>query len=294
MVNERFASRLERSWAQQRYLCVGLDPDPAQLGDTADSGARAAIIRFAREIVDATADLAIAYKPNIAFYEQFGPPGLAALREVIGHIHAVAPDAVVILDAKRGDIEHTNAAYASALFDYFDADAVTVQPYLGGEALAPFLARADRGVIVLCRTSNPGGAELQDLEVGGIPLYQHVARLVESAWNAANGNCGLLVGATWPAEIAQVRAAAPTLPLLIAGVGRQQGALAEAVRAGLRGDLVGGGGIIVSASRSITDVGLDPSGRPAAARAAALRLVEEIAAALAGDIAAAADGSSGV
>jgi orotidine-5'-phosphate decarboxylase len=225
---------------------------------------------FTKAIVEATGDLVVAYKPNSAFYEQFGPPGMDALRDTIEHIHAVVPNAVVILDAKRGDIEHTNEAYATALFDVYDADAVTVQPYLGAEPLAPFMDRLDRGVIVLCRTSNPGGGEIQDLTVEAVPLYQHVASIVETSWNR-NSNCGLLVGATYPDEIRRVRVAAPSLPLLIAGVGRQHGALRDAVTAGATTT----GSIIVSASRSVThaSVGRDFA---EAARIATLALHDEV------------------
>jgi len=151
---------------------------------------------------------------------------------------------MAMVSHQRCTVEHTNEAYASALFDVYDADAVTVQPYLGGGALAPFLDRLDRGVIVLCRTSNPGGGELQDLPAGQVPLYQRIAELAETRWNR-NGNCGLLVGATYPRELSQVRALAPSLPLLIAGVGRQRGAVREAARAGM----TSGGGIIVSSYR---------------------------------------------
>jgi orotidine-5'-phosphate decarboxylase len=277
MNGNRFGDRLAASWAASRYVCAGLDPDLPQL--RAATGAEVSagtITRFTRAIVDATCDLVIAYKPNSAFYEQFGPAGMQALQDTIAHIHSAAPHAVVILDAKRGDVEHTNAAYATALFDIYDADAVTVSPYLGAVALAPYLDRLDRGVIVLCRTSNPGGGELQDLPVRGVPLYQHIATLAQASWNH-NGNCGLLVGATYPAELREVRARAPGLPLLIAGVGRQQGSLQAAVRAGATAD----GGILVSASRSVTHIspGADLAG---AARSATLRLHESVLACLAG------------
>ena len=271
MDGNRFTDRLAAGWSAGRYVCVGLDPDRAQLLATTRSGGLAdRIAQFGQAIVDATGDLVVAYKPNSAFYEQFGPPGMRALQDLIGYIHRVAPGAVVILDAKRGDIEHTNEAYASALFDVYDADAVTVQPYLGGDALAPFFDRVDRGVIVLCRTSNLGGGELQDLPAGPAPLYQHIAELAGTSWNR-NGNCGLLVGATYPGELSQVRARAPSLPLLIAGVGRQQGAVREAVRAGRTAD----GGIIVSSSRAVTHASSGPD-FAAAARQATITLHEQL------------------
>ena len=271
MDGNRFTDRLRAGWAASRFVCVGLDPDPAQVrAATGLAPSAESIVAFTRAIVDATCDLVLAYKPNSAFFEQFGPAGMHALRDTVAHIHEVAPDTVVILDAKRGDIEHTNQAYATALFDVYDADAVTVQPYLGAEPLTPFLDRLDRGVIVLCRTSNPGGGELQDLPVGGVPLYQHVAQLAETRWNR-NGNCGLLVGATYPPQIRQVRAAAPSLPLLIAGVGRQHGALRDAVTAGA----TTAGGVIVSASRSITHASTGPD-FATAARDATLALHDEV------------------
>jgi orotidine-5'-phosphate decarboxylase len=275
MDRNRFLDRLASGWAASRFACVGLDPDPEQVAMTVGlTNPAVDILSFTAAIVDATADLALAYKPNSAFYEQFGPRGMVALQSTIAHIHAVAPDAVVILDAKRGDIEHTNEAYARSLFDVYDADAVTVQPYLGGDALAPFFDRLDRGVIVLCRTSNPGGGEIQDLSAGEQPLYRHIAATAESTWSR-NRNCGLLVGATYPREIALVRQSAPTLPLLIAGVGKQAGALADAVRAGA----VDRAAVIVSSSRSITHAASGP-GFADAARQATLRLHQEILAAL--------------
>ena len=271
MDGNRFTDPLSAGWSAGRYVCVGLDPDPAQILATTRSGDPAGrILQFGMAIVDATSDLVIAYKPNSAFYEQFGPDGMHALQELIAYIHGAAPGVVVILDAKRGDIEHTNEAYASALFDSYDADAVTVQPYLGGDSLAPYLDRVDRGVIVLCRTSNPGGGELQDLRVGQLPLYQHVAELAETSWNR-NGNCGLLVGATYPRELSSVRAPAPSLPLLIAGVGRQRGAARDAVLAGRNP----GGGIIVSSSRAVTHASRG-QGFADAARQATLTLHERV------------------
>ncbi len=276
VLGNRFGDRLAAGWRSSRFVCIGLDPDEDQVRSTVGWGNPATTIaEFTTTIVDATKDLVLAYKPNSAFYEQFGPAGMQALVHTIGHIHEVAPDAVVILDAKRGDIGHTNEAYARALFDVYDADAVTVQPYLGAGPLTAFFDRVDRGVIVLCRTSNPGSGEIQDLSVGGGPLYQHVAAITEDSWNR-RGNCGLLVGATYPDEIVQVRQAAPTLPLLIAGVGRQHGALAEAVRAAA---IAGPSGFIASASRSVTHAGTG-AGFAEDARTAAIELSREVAQAL--------------
>jgi orotidine-5'-phosphate decarboxylase len=278
MDTNRFGDRLEAGWLRSRFVCVGLDPDEQQVGATIGRGDPAeTVFRFTQAIVDATHDLVLAYKPNAAFYEQFGPKGMQALQTTIEYIHAVAPEVVVILDAKRGDIEHTNESYARALFDVYDADAATVQPYLGGAALSPFLDRPDRGVIVLCRTSNPEGGEIQDLHVAGVPLYLHIAGVVEESWNR-NANCGLLVGATYPAEIVLVRAAAPTLPLLIAGVGRQQGAVAQAVRAAAIDQR---GGFVVSASRSVSHAGVGADFADAA-RQATMDLRQEVDEALGG------------
>ncbi len=251
--------------------CVGLDPDMsvvrASVGEQ-DNGR--AIAAFACAIVDATSDVVCAYKPNIAFYERWGVPGLAALKTVIAHINTVAPEVAVIVDAKRGDIASTNEAYADALFGYFGADAVTVQPYLGVEALRPFLDTRTKGVIVLCRTSNPGSGELQNLVSTGEALYQRVARLAEYDWNT-HGNVGVLVGGTYPDEIADVRQIAPTLPILVAGVGRQGGNVRDAVRAGSNA----AGGMIISSSRAITEAGPGP-GFAESARMAALQLHAEI------------------
>jgi orotidine-5'-phosphate decarboxylase len=177
----------------------------------------------------------------------------------------------VLLDAKRGDMANTSRLYARALFDTCDADAVTVQPYQGEEALTPFLERAERGVFILCRTSNPGAVEMQDLDVGGVPLYLVLARRVAEHWNA-RGNCGLVVGATWPAELAAIRAAAPELPILLPGIGAQGGDLAASVRAGRDAR---GQGLLVSASRSVLYAS-DGADFAQAARAEALRLRDAI------------------
>jgi orotidine-5'-phosphate decarboxylase len=221
-------------------LCVGLDPDPARL-------ARNDVAGYLCAIVEATSDLVCAYKPNLAFYEQYGEAGYAALRAVLRAIPSHIP---VIGDAKRGDIAHTAAAYARALFDELGFDAATVNPYLGGDAVAPFLERTDRGVFIVCRTSNPGAVDLQDLPVttesGTRPLYQAVAELAKR-WNT-NGNVGLVVGATYPEEMRRLRERCPHMPFLVPGIGPQEGELARAVLAGLDAQ---GSGIIVNAARSV-------------------------------------------
>ena len=266
-----FTQLLQEQWQRGRLACVGLDPDVEKVRlAVAEENVEQALIRFNGEIVEATADLVCAYKPNIAFYERWGAPGLSALRQTIAHINTVAPDVVVIVDAKRGDIASTNLAYRDALFGYLGADAVTVQPYLGVDALRPFLDTRTKGVIVLCRTSNPGSGELQDLRTGEEKLYQRIARLAGYDWNEY-GNCGVLVGGTYPQQVAEVRRIAPHLPILIAGVGRQGGAVRDVVRAGLHQ----GGGLIISSSRAIIEAEPGPAFAQAA-RSATLALVGEI------------------
>ena len=207
-------------------LCIGLDVDlsrlPAGLPPTQDG-----VVAFCRELIAATHQYAAAYKPNSAFFESMGAWGLAALAAVRQHI---PPDVIAIDDAKRGDMDSTNVHYARAIFDVLGFDATTVHPYLGAEALEPFLSRAEHGVFVLCRTSNPGAPEFQDLRnLAGTPLYLAVAEAVQS-WSEYD-NCGLVTGATYPEELAQVRQVASDLPLLIPGIGAQGGDLEASVRA---------------------------------------------------------------
>lgn len=223
-------------------LCVGLDPRLERLPDRFHS-ADNPFLAFNRAVIEATADLVCAYKPNFAFYEAQGLAGLEALRETI---RAVPPEIPVILDAKRGDIGSTAEAYARAAFELWGADAVTVNPYLGGDSLEPFLAYPDRGVFVLCHTSNPGAADFQTLATEGRPLYEVVAEQA-ARWNRA-GNVGLVVGATYPAALRRVRAVAPDLPILLPGVGAQGGDLPAALQAGLTAD---GDGLVVNASRGV-------------------------------------------
>jgi orotidine-5'-phosphate decarboxylase len=237
-----FLERLNAASARNHsLLCIGLDPDPARLPAPARAAADP-VYAFCMAIVDATADLACAFKPNSAFFEALGPTGVATLRRLIADMPRDVP---VILDAKRGDIGSTAAAYARAAFDVLGADAVTASPYLGGDALAPLLAYANRGIFVLCKTSNPGAADVQDLALAdGRPVYLEVARRARDDWNTA-GNIGLVVGATYPRELAAVRALCPELPLLVPGVGAQGGELGAAVAAAARGP------VLINASRSI-------------------------------------------
>jgi orotidine-5'-phosphate decarboxylase len=249
------ATKVNRS-----LLCVGLDPDPDRLPSDDAVG-------YLREIVGATSDLVCAYKPNLAFYEQLGASGYATLQAVLRTI----PDHIPIIgDAKRGDVAHTSRAYARALFDELGFDAVTANPYLGGDAVSPFLERDDRGIFIVCRTSNPGARDLQDLKVfdngGSRPLYEAVAELAK-AWNT-RGNVGLVVGATYPAELRRLRHLCPDMPILMPGIGAQEGDLEEAVGAGLDSK---GGGIIVNASRTVLYAS-DGAGFAEAARREAQRL----------------------
>ena len=234
-----FRERLLRA-AQQNdsWLCVGLDPEPAALPDGL------AVEKFLAGIIEATRDLVCCYKPNLAFFEALGMPGQAALRAV----RAFIPDEIpVLVDAKRGDTPQTMRAYARAIFDELQADAVTVNPYLGGDSLEPFFAYAERGVFVLCKTSNPGAGEIQDLLVeGSEPLYVRVARRA-MAWDV-HGTLGLVVGATYPADVAAVRAIAPGVPFLLPGVGAQAGDLENSVRAAIGAE---GSITLVNASRSV-------------------------------------------
>jgi orotidine-5'-phosphate decarboxylase len=231
-------------------LVVGLDPVveriPASVAPEASSAER--VVEFNRRIVAATGGVAAAYKPNSAFYEALGEDGFGALEQTVAAIREAAPEAAVILDAKRADIGSTNAGYVVAAFEQLGADAITVHPYLGGEALAPFLERAEKLVFVLARTSNPGAGELQDLVADGLPLYRHVARAVARDWNAA-GNCGLVVGATYPEEMRAIRADVPAeMPILVPGVGAQGGDVAAVVAANRD---AGSDTFLIAASRSI-------------------------------------------
>jgi orotidine-5'-phosphate decarboxylase len=227
----------QSSRARGSLLCVGLDPDPERI-----PGGAAGALRHCVDVVERTAEHACCYKPNAAFWEQYGPDGWKALLELR---HAVPPDIPLLLDAKRADIGSTMTAYARALFDVMGADAVTAWPYVGSDALSELTRYTDRAVYLVCRTSNPGAADLQHLEPGGRPLYLHVADLGERLSTA--GNVGLVVGATAPSEVAEVRAAT-RLPFLIPGVGAQGGDLERSVRAAWDGDEAS---CLVSASRWI-------------------------------------------
>ncbi len=254
-----FGDKLAAAVRQNDSLvCVGLDTDPKQLPPGVG------VTDFNRAIIAATSDLVCAYKINLAFYEAQGRDGYAALEQAVKDVPPAVP---VIADAKRGDIGNTARAYASAVFDVLGCDAVTVSPYLGGDSLQPFLDYADRGVFILCRTSNPGGSDFQSLEVDfegqKLPLYQVVAHR-SGEWNA-NGNVGLVVGATAPEELAEVRRIQPEMPLLVPGIGAQGGDLAATLRYGLRADQAG---VIINSSRGIIYASKGPDFAEAARLAA--------------------------
>jgi len=264
-----FTQQLTGAWDKNDSLvCVGLDPEierfPAHI-----RAEPSPIFHFNRAIIDATADLVCAYKPQFAHYAAYEAED--QLERTIEYIHRAHPGLPVILDAKRGDIGNTAERYAIEAFERYGADAVTVNPYLGGESLEPFLRHAERGVLVLCRTSNPGAGDLQDLPVEGRPLYQVVAELAARRWNS-RGNCLLVVGATYPRELAAVRALVGDMPLLVPGVGAQGGDVEQVVASGCTR---AGTGLIISSSRAIlyASAGEDFA---EAARDAVTRLREQI------------------
>lgn len=227
-------------------VCVGLDSEFEKLPDSVKNSPHPQF-EFNKSIIDATYDVVCAYKPNTAFYEARGADGITDLKMTCDYINEKYPEIVTLLDAKRADIGNTNKGYVSFAFDYLKADAITLHPYLGSEAIKPFLDKTDKGCIILCRTSNPGSGEFQDLLVNNEPLYKYVAKKVADEWNG-NNNCLLVVGATYPEELKEVRSIAPNITFLIPGIGAQGGDVEEAVRNGLRSDKKG---IIIAASRSI-------------------------------------------
>ena len=264
-----FMQSLQQAWKNHNSLvCVGLDPEPAKfpayLRDDPD-----AVFTFCAAIVDATADLVCAFKPQIAHFAALRAE--ETLERLIAHIHDKHPGVPVILDAKRGDIGSTAQHYATEAFDRYRADAVTVNPYLGRDSIQPFLDRADKGVVLLCRTSNPGGADFQALDCGGLPLYLRVAETIARDWNT-HGNCVLVTGATWPEELGKVREVVGNMPLLVPGIGAQGGDVEAVLRHGLTGDA---SGLLISSSRAIlyADNG---AGFAQAARAAATALRDSI------------------
>lgn len=267
-----FLERLSARWSGHRtLLCVGLDPDPVRLPRPL-IGRPGALFEFCRDIVDATADLACAFKPQVAYFAAARAED--QLEALMSHVRNRHRDVPVILDAKRGDIGSTAEQYAREVFERYDADAVTLSPLMGFDSIEPFLQYPGRGAFLLCRTSNPGGSQLQMLDVGGERLFERIARLAVRDWNV-NGQLGLVVGATYPRELAAVRAIGPRLPLLVPGIGAQGGDIDAALGAGLDAD---GAGLVINSSRAILYAG---SGESFAleARAAAISTRDRIEAA---------------
>ncbi len=225
-------------------LCVGLDPDPARFPDGIDRDARG-VLEFCRSVVDATAHTVCAFKPQIAYFSALGAE--RELELLCAHILSSAPHAVLILDAKRGDIGSTAERYAVEAFERYGADAVTVNPFLGTDSIEPFLAHRGKGTIVLCRTSNPGGADLQNLRFDGTPLYEHIAHLAVDDWST-KGDVALVVGATVPDELRRVRSIVGDLPLLVPGIGAQGGDVIATVAAGRDSS---GYGMMINSSRAV-------------------------------------------
>ncbi|NKJ21485.1 MULTISPECIES: orotidine-5'-phosphate decarboxylase [unclassified Dyella] len=257
-----FMQSLQAAWHRHRSLvCVGLDPEPAKFPAHLRGDADA-VFKFCAAIVDATADLACSFKPQIAHFAALRAED--ALERLIAHIHARHPGVPVILDAKRGDIGSTAQHYVTEAFERYGADAVTINPYMGRDSAQPFLDRADKGVILLCHTSNPGASDLQDLDVGGRPLYQRVAEMVAREWNT-HGNCALVTGATWPEQLAEVRALVGDVPLLVPGIGAQGGDVEAVVKHGRSAD---GTGLMISSSRAILYAGQGEDFADAARKAA--------------------------
>jgi orotidine-5'-phosphate decarboxylase len=257
-----FPQLLDRAWRRTgSLLCVGLDPDPARLPPSL-AGAPDAIARFCIAIADATADLVCAFKPQIAYFA--AERAEDQLEALLAHLRARHPDVPVVLDAKRGDIGPTAKQYAREAFERYGADAVTVNPYMGHDSIEPYLEHEGKGVFLLCRTSNAGGSDLQALDVGGEKLYERVARLSSERWNRG-GRLGLVVGATFPGELARVRELAPKLALLVPGIGAQGGDVKATVEAGCD---AGGLGMLINSSRAILYAGSGEDFAQAARRAA--------------------------
>lgn len=265
----RFTDQLAAAWQKNNsLLCVGLDPDPAKFPG-ALKGRDDAIFEFCRNIVDATGDLVCSFKPQIAYFAARRAED--QLEALIAYIHEKFPGIPVILDAKRGDIGSTAEQYAVEAFERFKADAVTVNPYMGRDSVEPYLAYPDKGVILLCRTSNAGGSDLQFLDVGGERLFERVAKLAATEWNTT-GQIGLVVGATFPAEIARVRELVGDVPLLVPGIGAQGGDVEATVKAGLT---LAGTGLMINSSRAILYAGKGEDFADAA-RAAAQQTRDDI------------------
>ncbi len=261
MADRNFMELLENQFSLGKAVCVGLDSDFEKIPSffnlkdlTGQVSTFETVVTFNRFVIGETKDLVCAYKPNIAFYGAYGLEGLSALHRTIEIIHELAPDVPVILDGKWGDTDNTNNAYVKMVFDWLQADAITVNPYMGGESLQPFLARKEKGIFVLCKTSNPGSRSFQNSDIAhnydGPPyttLYKTVAKTFMRDWNE-NGNCGFVVGATYPHELSEIREIVGDMPILIPGIGAQGGDLEATVKAG-KNSL--GAGMIINSSRGI-------------------------------------------
>lgn len=257
-----FYDKLNHAWrSQESLLCVGLDPAMPRMPDSIRNQ-NDGIFQFSRAIIDATAPFCSAYKPQIAHFAAHGCED--DLARVFAYLRECYPGHITILDAKRGDIGSTAAMYAREAFARYRADAVTVNPYLGGDSIAPFTAYQQNGVVLLCRTSNPGSADLQELEIDGHPLYRHIADLAVRRWNV-NDNLALVVGATYPQVVAEIRNRVGDMPLLIPGIGTQQGDLQAVLRYGLTTSRTG---LLINASRSICHASQGDDFAEAAATAA--------------------------
>ena len=256
-----FYGKLDHAWRENNSLvCVGLDPDLDRIPPHLKSLPHA-VYDFNKQIIDATADLVCAYKLQIAYYAGYAIED--QLTQTIKYLAENYPRLLIILDAKRNDIGATAVMYAKEAFDRYRADAVTVNPYLGGDSLQPFLNRKEKGTIILCRTSNPGGDDLQHREIDGRPLYQIVAEMAVKDWNQ-NENVALVVGATYPRELGEVRRIVGSIPLLVPGIGAQKGDLEAAVKNGLADD---GAGMVINSSRGIIYAGDGPDFAQAARKA---------------------------
>lgn len=257
----RFIDKLCKRWNEGKFVSIGLDPVKEKMPKGLS------FFEFNKAIIDATSSLVAAYKPNTAFYESEGAAGIEELKKTTDYINKKYPDIFLLVDAKRADIGNTNEGYAKFVFDYLRADSLTVHPYLGQEALEPFIRNSNKGAFVLCKTSNPGASEFQNLETNGMTLYEKVAFQVARKWNSKD-NVGLVVGATYPIDLQKIRSIAKNLPILIPGVGAQGGDIKEAVQAVRKN-------FIVSASRSIifASRGADFA---EAARAETIRINDEI------------------
>lgn len=240
-----FIQKLRTAWkSNNSLLCVGLDPDLPRFPESLKTHPQA-LFEFNRAIIDATRDLVCAFKPQIAYFAALSAED--ALQQTIEYIHDHYPHIPVILDAKRGDIGSTATQYAKEAFERYKADAVTLNPYLGQDSAAPFLEYADKGCIFLCRTSNPGAADFQDLMVDGKPVYEQVATTIAEKWND-NSNCMLVVGATWPEQLQKIRSLIGDMPLLVPGVGAQGGDVQAMVKAGQTPE---GDGLVINSSRAV-------------------------------------------